>query len=58
MIMEVNYVKKSSSSSQECGIAQQKTTSYTPGQNEVVERMNMLLKDKARSMLNGARLGQ
>ena len=41
-----------------CGIARQKTTPYTPEQNGVVERMNKTLIERARSMLNGAGLGQ
>jgi transposase InsO family protein len=41
-----------------CGISRQKTTPYTPQQNGFVERMNMTLMKKARSMLNGAKLGQ
>eukprot|EP00253_Pinus_taeda_P008942 PITA_08942 len=41
-----------------CGIAWQKNTPYTPQQNGVVERMNKTLTERARSMLNGARLGQ
>jgi len=40
-----------------CGIARQKTTPYTPQQNGVTERMNKMLMERARSMLNGARLG-
>eukprot|EP00253_Pinus_taeda_P036329 PITA_36329 len=38
-----------------CGIAQQKTTPYTPQQNGVAERMNKTLKERARSMLSGVR---
>ena len=41
-----------------CGIARQKTTPYRPRQNGVAERMNRTLMERARSMLNGARLGQ
>eukprot|EP00253_Pinus_taeda_P028998 PITA_28998 len=41
-----------------CGIARQKTTPYTPQHNRVAERMNKTLMERARSMLNGARLGQ
>ena len=41
-----------------CGIAQQKTTPYTPQQNGVAERMNKTLMERARSMLSGAGLGQ
>ena len=41
-----------------CGIARQKTSPYTPEQNGVVERMNKMLMERARSMLSGARLGQ
>ena len=41
-----------------CGIALQKTTPYTPQQNEDVERMNRTLMGKARSMLSGTELGQ
>eukprot|EP00253_Pinus_taeda_P030795 PITA_30795 len=40
-----------------CGIAQQKTTPYTPEQNEVAERMNKTLMERARSMFSGAELG-
>jgi len=40
-----------------CGIAWQKTTPYTPQQNGVAERMNKTLMERARSMLNGVRLG-
>jgi len=42
----------------EQGIERHKTTSYTPQQNGVVERMNRTLMDKARSMLSGASLEQ
>ena len=41
-----------------CGIAQQKTTPYTPRKNGVVERMNKTLMERERSMLSGAGLGQ
>jgi transposase InsO family protein len=41
-----------------CGIARQKTTTYTPQHNGAVERMNRTLMEKARSMLSGVRLGQ
>jgi hypothetical protein len=41
----------------EYGIARQKTTPYTPQHNGVLERMNEMLMEKARSMLSGARLG-
>jgi hypothetical protein len=41
-----------------CGIARQKTTPYTPQQNGVAKRMNKTLMEKARSMLNGAKLAQ
>ena len=41
-----------------CGIAQQKTTPYTPQQNRFAERMNRTLMEKARSMLSGIGLGQ
>jgi hypothetical protein len=40
-----------------CGIARQNTTPYTPQQNGVVERMNMTLMEKSRSILSGAELG-
>ena len=40
-----------------CGIAWQKTNPYTPEQNGVVERMNKMLMERARSMLSGVRLG-
>jgi transposase InsO family protein len=36
-----------------CGIERKKTTPYTPQQNGVVERMNMMLMEKSRSMLSG-----
>jgi transposase InsO family protein len=42
----------------QCGIAHQNTTPYNPQQNGVVERMNITLMDKERSMLSGARLTQ
>ena len=35
-----------------------KTTPYTPQQNGVVERMNRILMEKARIMLNSANIGQ
>eukprot|EP00253_Pinus_taeda_P025701 PITA_25701 len=41
-----------------CGIARKRTTPYTPQQNGDVERMNKMLMERARSMLNGAGLGQ
>ena len=41
-----------------CGLAQQKTTPYTPQQNGVAERMNRTLMEKARIMLSGTGLGQ
>ena len=41
-----------------CGIAWKKATPYTPQQNGVVERMNKMFMGRARSMLNGAGLGQ
>jgi transposase InsO family protein len=40
------------------GISRKNTTSYTPQQNGVTERMNMKLMEKERSMLSGAELGQ
>ena len=40
-----------------CGIAQHKTTPYTPKKNGVVERMNKMLMERARSMLSGVELG-
>eukprot|EP00253_Pinus_taeda_P033545 PITA_33545 len=40
------------------GIAREKSSPYTLEQNGVVERMNKTLMERARSMLNGARLGQ
>jgi hypothetical protein len=43
---------------EECVIACQNTTLYTPQQNGVAERMNITLMDKERSMLSGARLTQ
>ena len=41
-----------------CGIARQKNTPYTPEKNGVAKRMNKTLMERARSMLNGAGLGQ
>jgi hypothetical protein len=41
-----------------CGISRQNTTPYTPQQNGVAKRMNRILMDKARSMLNGVGLAQ
>ena len=41
-----------------CSIEQQKNTLYTPHQNGVAERMKITLMEKARSMLNGIRLGK
>ena len=41
-----------------CGVAQQKTTPYTPQKNGVAERMNRTLMEKERSMLGGTGLGQ
>jgi transposase InsO family protein len=41
-----------------CGIERHKTTPYTPQQNGVVERMNMTLMEKSRSMLSDVELGQ
>jgi transposase InsO family protein len=41
-----------------CCIERKKTTPYTPQQNGVAERMNRMLMEKARSMLNGVGLGQ
>ena len=40
------------------GIVRHKTNLYTPHQNGVVERMNMALLERARSMLSNANLGQ
>jgi hypothetical protein len=40
----------------EYGIDRNKTTSYTPHQNDVVERMNMSLLERARSLLSNAKL--
>lgn len=39
-------------------IAQQNTTRYMPQHNKVAERMNIMLMEKARSMLSGAGLTQ
>jgi len=41
-----------------CGITRQKTTPYTPQKNGVAERMNKMLMERARIMLNGVGLGQ
>jgi transposase InsO family protein len=41
-----------------CGIERKKTTPYTPQQNGVAERMNMMLMEKSRCMLSGVGLGQ
>eukprot|EP00253_Pinus_taeda_P029577 PITA_29577 len=40
----------------DAGIKRHKTTIYTPKQNGVVERMNMILLERARSMLSNANL--
>jgi transposase InsO family protein len=42
----------------EVGIERHKTIIYTPQQNGVVERMNKTLLERARSMLNNAKLQQ
>jgi hypothetical protein len=42
----------------EVGIERHKTTFYTPQQNGVVERMNMTLLERSRSMLSNAKLQQ
>jgi hypothetical protein len=41
-----------------CGIARQKTITYTPQQNGVAETMNKTLMEKARTMLSGVGLGR
>jgi hypothetical protein len=41
-----------------CGISRQKNTPYTPQQNGVAERMNMMLMEKSRCMLSGVGLGK
>jgi hypothetical protein len=41
-----------------CGIERQNTTSYTPQQNGVVERMTRVLMEKSRCMLIGVGLGK
>jgi transposase InsO family protein len=41
-----------------CCIARNKTSPYTPQQNGVAERMNMMLMEKSRSMLSGVGLLQ
>jgi transposase InsO family protein len=41
-----------------CCIERKKTTPYTPQQNGVAERMNMILMEKTRCMLSGVELGQ
>jgi transposase InsO family protein len=46
-----NYCKES-------GIDRHKTTSYTPQQNSVVERMSKTLLERARSMLSNDNLQQ
>eukprot|EP00253_Pinus_taeda_P025779 PITA_25779 len=52
------YSKEFEEFYKKCGIAQQKTTPYTPQQNGIAERMNKMLMERARSMLSGAGLGQ
>jgi transposase InsO family protein len=42
----------------QCGIACKNATLYTPQKNGVIERMNITLMDKARSMINGVGLAQ
>jgi transposase InsO family protein len=39
-----------------CGIVRKKTTPFTPQQNGVAERMNMMVMEKSRSMLSGVEL--
>ena len=41
-----------------CSIERKKTTPYTHQQKGVVERMNKMLMEKERCMLNGVGLGQ
>jgi transposase InsO family protein len=41
-----------------CGISCQNSTQYTPQQNGVVERTNMTLMKKERSMLSSVELAQ
>ena len=52
------YKKEFEDFCNKCGIARQKITPYTPQQNRVVERMNITMMEKARSMLSGTGLGQ
>jgi hypothetical protein len=42
----------------QCGIAYKNTTQYTPQKNGVVKTMNIMLMDKARSMISGVGLAQ
>jgi transposase InsO family protein len=41
-----------------CGLEKKKNTPYTPHQNGVAERMNMMLMEKTMCMLSGAELGK
>ena len=50
--------KQSDQFCNQCGIACQNTTPYTPYKNGVVERMNKTLMDKERRMLSGVGLAQ
>eukprot|EP00253_Pinus_taeda_P034280 PITA_34280 len=52
------YSKEFEEFCKKCGMAWQKTTPYTPQQNEVAERMNKTLMERARSMLSVVGLGQ
>ena len=41
-----------------CGIERNNTTTYTPQENGVAERLNRALMEKSRCMLSGVRLGK
>ena len=52
------YKKEFEELSKKCGIAQQKNTPYTSQKNGFKKRMDMILIEKVRIMLNGFTLGE
>jgi len=55
--MVENHVGMNSKNYIKCDITRHKTIPYTLQQNGVVESMNLMLMEKTRIMLSGARLG-